>query len=85
MTQQVHTPHGNTVADFPRARIAELEPVLPAALDGATLVALVADRLEVEVGRPLTLDRVLLDTVDGRRGRPASRPSDTSGKPIRRR
>ncbi|NDU79510.1 hypothetical protein GWI34_44050, partial [Actinomadura sp. DSM 109109] len=32
----------------------------------AALVALVADRLEVEVGRPRTLDRVLLDTFDGR-------------------
>ena len=37
--------------------------MLPASLDGA---ALVADRLEVEVGRPRTLDRVLLDTFDGR-------------------
>jgi len=44
-------------------RTAGLELVLPASLDGA---ALVADRLEVEVGRPRTLDRVLLDTFDGR-------------------
>ncbi|MET0510498.1 MAG: CHAD domain-containing protein [Thermoleophilaceae bacterium] len=41
----------------------ELELVLPASPDGA---ALVADRLEVEVGRPRIVDRVLLDTFDGR-------------------
>ena len=51
------------MADSPPVRPAELELVLPASPDGA---ALVADRLEVEVGRPRTLDRVLLDTFDGR-------------------
>jgi CHAD domain-containing protein len=45
---------------------AGLEFVLPASLDDAALVALLADRVEVEVGGPRTLDRVLLDTFDGR-------------------
>ena len=47
-------------------RSAGLELVLPASLDGAGLVALLSDRLELGVGRPRTLDRVLLDTFDGR-------------------
>jgi CHAD domain-containing protein len=66
MAQQVHTPHGTTVADFERVRSAGLELVLPASLDGAAFVALVADRLEAQLGRARTLDRVLLDTFDGR-------------------
>jgi CHAD domain-containing protein len=47
-------------------RSAGLELVLPASLDGAALSRLLAGRLEVEIGRPRTLDRVLLDTFDGR-------------------
>jgi CHAD domain-containing protein len=47
-------------------RSAGLEFVLPASLDGAALADRLADHLEVEVGRPRTLDRVLLDTFDGR-------------------
>jgi CHAD domain-containing protein len=47
-------------------RSAGLELVLPASLDGAGLVALLSDRLELGVSRPRTLDRVLLDTFDGR-------------------
>jgi CHAD domain-containing protein len=72
------------VADFRPVRSAGLELVLPASLDGAGLAERLSDRLEVEVGRPRTLDRVLLDTFDGRlraaglsaersAGRPASR------------
>jgi hypothetical protein len=62
-TQQVHTPHGTTVADLQPVRSAGLEPVLPASLDGA---ALVGGRFEVEVGRSRILDGVPLDTFDGR-------------------
>ena len=75
-------------------RPAELELLLPASQDD---VALVADRLEVEVGRPRTLDRVLLDTFDGRlraaglsAERPAGRRASTTltlrepGAPARR-
>ena len=47
-------------------RSAGLELVLPASLDGAALLARLADRLEVTVGRPQSLDRILLDTFDGR-------------------
>jgi CHAD domain-containing protein len=47
-------------------RSAGLELVLPASLDGAAASRLLAGRLEVEIGRPRTLDRVLLDTFDGR-------------------
>jgi CHAD domain-containing protein len=47
-------------------RSAGLELLLPASLDGAALARMLADRLEVEVGRPRTLDRVLLDSFDGR-------------------
>jgi CHAD domain-containing protein len=54
------------VADFRPVRSAGLELVLPASLDGAGLAERLSDRLEVEVGRPMTLDRVLLDTFDGR-------------------
>ena len=63
-------------------RPAELELLLPASQDD---VALVADRLDVEVGRPRTLDRVLLDTFDGRlraaglsAERPAGRAASTT-------
>ncbi len=47
-------------------RSAGLELVLPASLDGAALADRLADHLEVKVSRPRTLDRVLLDTFDGR-------------------
>jgi CHAD domain-containing protein len=40
--------------------------VLPAGLDAAALTASLRDRLEVATGRPLTRDRELLDTFDGR-------------------
>jgi CHAD domain-containing protein len=39
---------------------------VPASLDGAALARLLAGRLEVEIGRTRALDRVLLDTFDGR-------------------
>jgi CHAD domain-containing protein len=54
------------MADLPPVRSAGLELVLPASLDGAALARLLADRLEVEVDKPRTLDRVLVDTFDGR-------------------
>jgi CHAD domain-containing protein len=47
-------------------RSAGLELVLPASLDGAAVSRLLTGRLEVESGRPRTLDRVLLDTFDRR-------------------
>jgi CHAD domain-containing protein len=72
------------VADFRVVRSAGVELLLPASLDGAGLFALLADRHDVELGKPKTLDRILLDTFDGRlraagltaersTGRPASR------------
>ncbi len=47
-------------------RSAGVELVLPASLDGAALVTLLADRLELTVDRARGHDRVLLDTFDGR-------------------
>ncbi len=43
-----------------------IELLLPPALDRAAAVALLAKRLELEVGRARTEDRVLLDSFDGR-------------------
>jgi CHAD domain-containing protein len=54
------------VADLPPVRSAGLELVLAAPLDGAALAKALAGRLELNVGRPRALDRVLLDTFDGR-------------------
>jgi CHAD domain-containing protein len=54
------------VADLPSVRSAGLELVQPASLAGAALADRLADHLEVKVGRPRTVDRVLLDTFDGR-------------------
>jgi CHAD domain-containing protein len=54
------------MTDLPLVRSAGLELVLPAPLDGAALAEGLAGRLELKVGRPRNLDRVLLDTFDGR-------------------
>ncbi|MEA2135319.1 MAG: hypothetical protein QOC68_3228 [Solirubrobacteraceae bacterium] len=43
-----------------------IELLLPPALDRAATVALLAERLELKVGRPRTEDRVLLDSFDRR-------------------
>jgi CHAD domain-containing protein len=58
-------------------RDAGFELLLPAPLDGAALAALLGGRLQVEVGRPRTLDRVLLDSFD-RRLRAAGLSADLS-------
>ena len=58
-------------------RSAGLDLVLPASLDGAALTHLLSDRLEVKVGKPSTLDRVLLDSFD-RRLRAAGLSADLS-------
>jgi CHAD domain-containing protein len=54
------------VTDSDFVRPAGLELVVPASVDDAALVARIADRLEVQAARPRTVDRVLLDTFDGR-------------------
>jgi CHAD domain-containing protein len=62
-----------------------LELVLPDELDGRAVLAALAEHLTLEVGRPTTSDRVLLDTFDARLREAGLHAEWPSGRASRRR
>ena len=61
-----------------------LELALPDELDGPAVLAALAERLTLEVGRANTSDRVLLDTFDARLREAGLRAEWPAGRASRR-
>jgi CHAD domain-containing protein len=67
--------------DYAPVDQAPLDLLLPASGDGPAVLALLSERLRLEIGRERTADRVLLDSFDGRlreQGLRAERPAGRS-------